>query len=79
MIQDSFPKGLGDGVPIGLGYFSVSFAFGISAVAAGVPVWGAALISMTNVTSAGQFAGLGLIAAGAPRSEERRVGKECRL
>ena len=70
MIQDSFPKGLGDGVPIGLGYFSVSFAFGISAVAAGVPVWGAALISMTNVTSAGQFAGLGLIAAGAPLAEQ---------
>lgn len=70
MIQNSFTKGLGDGVPIGLGYFSVSFAFGISAVAAGVPVWGAALISMTNVTSAGQFAGLGLIAAGAPLAEQ---------
>lgn len=70
MIQNSFAKGLGDGVPIGLGYFSVSFAFGISAVAAGVPVWGAALISMTNVTSAGQFAGLGLIAAGAPLAEQ---------
>lgn len=70
MIQNSFAKGLGDGLPIGLGYFSVSFAFGISAVAAGVPVWGAALISMTNVTSAGQFAGLGLIAAGAPLAEQ---------
>ena len=70
MIQDSFPKGLGDGVPIGLGYFSVSFAFGISAVAAGVPVWGAALISMTNVTSAGQFAGLSLMAAGASLAEQ---------
>lgn len=70
MIQNSFPKGLGDGLPIGLGYFSVSFAFGISAMAAGVPVWGAALISMTNVTSAGQFAGLGLIAAGAPLAEQ---------
>lgn len=70
MIQNSFSKGLGDGVPIGLGYFSVSFAFGISAVAAGVPVWGAALISMTNVTSAGQFAGLGLIAAAAPLAEQ---------
>lgn len=69
-IQNSFPRGLRDGVPIGLGYFSVSFAFGISAVAAGVPVWGAALISMTNVTSAGQFAGLSLMAAGATLTEQ---------
>lgn len=70
MIQNSFKKGLGDGVPIGLGYFSVSFAFGISAVAAGIPVWGAALISMTNVTSAGQFAGISLIAAGSSLTEQ---------
>ena len=47
-VQNSFPQGLRDGIPIGLGYLSVSFAFGISAVAAGVPVWGAALISMTD-------------------------------
>ena len=71
MIQNSFQKGLGDGTPIGLGYFSVSFAFGISAAAAGVPVWGAALISMSNVTSAGQFAGLSLMAAGEPRWQSR--------
>ena len=70
MIQNSFQKGLGDGTPIGLGYFSVSFAFGISAAAAGVPVWGAALISMSNVTSAGQFAGLSLMAAGASLAEQ---------
>ena len=69
-VQNSFPQGLRDGVPIGLGYLSVSFAFGISAVAAGVPVWGAALISMTNVTSAGQFAGLSLMAAGASLAEQ---------
>jgi len=69
-VQNSFPQGLRDGIPIGLGYLSVSFAFGISAVAAGVPVWGAALISMTNVTSAGQFAGLSLMAAGASLAEQ---------
>lgn len=69
-VQNSFPRGLRDGIPIGLGYLSVSFAFGISAVAAGVPVWGAALISMTNVTSAGQFAGLSLMAAGASLAEQ---------
>ena len=54
-----FRNGLRDGVPIGLGYFSVAFTFGLAAVAAGLPVWGPVLISMTNVTSAGQFAGLG--------------------
>lgn len=69
-VQNNFSQGLRDGVPIGLGYLSVSFAFGISAVAAGVPVWGAALISMTNVTSAGQVAGLSLIAAGAGLAEQ---------
>lgn len=52
-----------DGIPIGLGYFAVSFTFGIAAVSAGIPAFGAALISLTNVTSAGQFAGLTIIAA----------------
>lgn len=69
-IQNNYSQGLRDGIPIGLGYLSVSFAFGISAAAVGVPVWGAALISMTNVTSAGQLAGLSLIAAGASLTEQ---------
>lgn len=61
-IQNSFKKGLKDGLPIGLGYFSVSFTFGMMALSAGIPVWAAVLISMTNLTSAGQFAGLSIIA-----------------
>lgn len=61
-IQNNFKKGLKDGLPIGLGYFSVSFTFGMMAVSAGIPVWAAVLISMTNLTSAGQFAGLSIIA-----------------
>lgn len=61
-IQNSFKKGLKDGLPIGLGYFSVSFTFGMMAISAGIPVWAAVLISMTNLTSAGQFAGLSIIA-----------------
>ena len=60
----SFLKGLKDGVPIGLGYLSVSFAFGIAAVSKGVPPWIALFISMTNLTSAGQMAGLDLMVAG---------------
>lgn len=64
MIQNSFRQGLQDGVPIALGYCSVSFAFGMMCVNQGIPVWMAALISLTNLTSAGQFAGLGIMAAG---------------
>ena len=58
-----FRHGLRDGLPIALGYLSVSFGFGISAVAKGLPPLPALLISMTNLTSAGQVAGLSVIAA----------------
>jgi predicted branched-subunit amino acid permease len=57
----TFQKGLKDGLPICLGYISVSFAFGMMATQGGLPVWVALLISMTNLTSAGQFAGTQLI------------------
>ena len=59
-----FLKGLADGLPVGLGYLSVSFTFGIMAVSSGFPGWSAVLISMSNLTSAGQFAALPLIASG---------------
>lgn len=62
--SSGFRKGLRDGFPICLGYLSVSFAFGIAVVGAGLPPWVAVLISMTNVTSAGQLAGLTVIAGG---------------
>lgn len=61
---NSFKKGIKDGVPIALGYLSVSFTFGMMAVAGGLPVSVAVAISMTNLTSAGQFAGLSLLLAG---------------
>ena len=57
--------GMKDGMPVCIGYFSVSFGFGAMAVAQGLSVWYAVLISATNLTSAGQFAGLTVIAAGA--------------
>ena len=60
----SFKKGLKDGVPIGLGYFAVSFTFGMMAVSGGLTTAQAVLISLTNLTSAGQFAGLDIIIAG---------------
>ena len=57
--------GVQQGLPVGLGYLSVSFGFGAMAAAKGVTPLDAALISITNVTSAGQFAGLTLIVAAA--------------
>ena len=59
----TFREGLSDGVPIGLGYLSVSFGFGIAVVAAGLSPLIALLISMSNETSAGQKAGLDIIVA----------------
>lgn len=61
MNRKEWKRGLKDGIPICLGYFSVSIAFGIMAAQFGIPVWAAVLISVTNVTSAGQFAGLQLM------------------
>lgn len=58
-----FKEGLADGVPIGLGYLSVSFSFGIAAVTQGVSALAATVVSMTNLTSAGQVAGLSIITA----------------
>lgn len=64
MKKTLFLAGLIDGIPIAAGYFAVSFSFGIAAVAAGIAPLEALLISMTNLTSAGQFAGIGIIASG---------------
>lgn len=61
----SFQRGLKDGLPICLGYLSVSFAFGMTVAQSGMPIWVALFISVTNVTSAGQFAGFDLIVNGA--------------
>ena len=60
-----YTAGMKAGMPVCIGYFSVSFGFGAMAVAQGLSVWHAILISATNLTSAGQFAGLTVIAAGA--------------
>lgn len=60
-----YQAGVQDGLPVGMGYFSVSFGFGAMAAAQGIKALDATLISMTNLTSAGQFAGLTLIVAAA--------------
>ena len=60
-IENRFRKGIVDGIPIALGYLSVSFTFGMMAVSYGLDVWFAVLISLMNLTSAGQFSGLTLM------------------
>ncbi len=69
MKNESFKQGVVDGIPIGLGYFAVSFTFGMAAVTGGLTVWEAVLISLTNLTSAGQFAGLTIILAAGSYAE----------
>ncbi len=64
-----FKKGIKDGMPIAIGYLSVSFGFGLMVVSEGFSVLVATIISMTNLTSAGQVAGLAVIAASGTYAE----------
>ena len=64
MKRSDFLRGIRHGIPIALGYLSVSFGFGIAAVKSGLPILTAVGISATNLTSAGQAAGIEIIAAG---------------
>ena len=68
-MKQHFTRGLLHGIPIALGYLSVSFGFGILAVRAGLAVWQATLISAACVTSAGQVAGVGILASGGGLAE----------
>ena len=60
----SFRWGVRDGVPIGIGYFAVAFAFGLLCVGKGLSVFEALFISMFNLTSAGQLAAVPIITGG---------------
>ncbi|MCM1082888.1 MAG: AzlC family ABC transporter permease [Clostridium sp.] len=64
MNRNSYKKGLRDGIPIALGYFAVSFTLGIAAKKAGFTAFQATLMSLTNSTSAGEFAAISAICAG---------------
>lgn len=68
MTTDFF-RGVRHGIPIALGYLSVSFGFGIMAVRAGLSPLAAVMISVTNLTSAGQAAGISVISAGGTLAE----------
>lgn len=61
-----YKRGLFDGIPIGLGYFSVSFTFGMIAIMSGVSILQATALSLCNLTSAGQFAAIQLMQVNAP-------------
>ena len=65
MDWNAYRTGIKRGLPVGVGYFSVSFGFGAMAAAQGIRALDATLISVTNLTSAGQFAGLTLMVAAA--------------
>ena len=65
MVHNKIKAGLRDGIPIAVGYFSVSFTFGMLAVQDGISPFHSVLISLLNLTSAGQFAGLTVIVSGA--------------
>ena len=59
--MSEFKRGMKAGLPICFGYLSVSFSFGIIAVLTGLTWWQAVIVSMTNVTSAGQLAGVSIM------------------
>lgn len=63
--KNQFFHGVKRGFPIALGYLPVSFTFGLMAVNGGLPLWLTVFISLSNLTSAGQFAGTSLILSGA--------------
>lgn len=63
--KTSFKYGIQDGIPIGLGYLAVSFTLGIAAKNAGLTALEATIMSLTNLTSAGEFAAISLISVGA--------------
>lgn len=66
--MSDFLYGMKKGIPIALGYFAVSFSFGVMAITGITPLM-ATIISATNVTSAGQYAGVNLIIEHAPYFE----------
>lgn len=65
----NFLRGFRDALPIFFGYMAVSFTFGIAAKTAGISTLQSVIMSASNVTSAGQFAAVGLIASSAGYTE----------
>lgn len=64
--NDVFYQGIRDAIPIGLGYFAVSFALGITMRNSGFTPLQGFVASLLNNASAGEYAGVSMIAIGAP-------------
>ena len=62
--NSNYIDGLKSGIPIAMGYFAVSFTLGIAAKKVGITAAQATIMSITNSTSAGEFAAISAIAAG---------------
>ncbi len=69
MHHQAYLKGTREGIPVALGYFFVSITIGIAARKANMSPFQATLMSLTNLTSAGEFASFALIASLAPYFE----------
>ena len=67
--SQAFRRGFRDGIPIGLGYLAVSFSIGIAARNIGLNAFQGFLMSLLNNASAGEYAGLTVIAANSPYIE----------
>ena len=63
--KKALKEGFSAGIPIGMGYFAVSFSLGIAARNAGMTPWQGMLASLLCHASAGQYAGFTMIAASA--------------
>ncbi len=61
--QSLFKEGMRDGMPVCLGYIAVGFAIGIAARNAGLTAVQGLLLSLFNNASAGEYAGIRVIAA----------------
>ena len=68
-IKENYLRGLRQGLPIGIGYFAVSFTLGIVMRNAGLSAWEGALMSLVNNTSAGEAAGTAIIQNGGSYAE----------
>ena len=67
--RKAFSQGFKDAIPIGLGYFAVSFSLGITAQKAGLTAVQGFIASILCLASAGEYAGFTLIAASAALAE----------
>ena len=67
--RKNYCDGMRDAIPIALGYLAVAFTLGIAARNAGVYALPATIMSLTNTTSAGEFAAITAIAGGVGYAE----------